>query len=466
MFGVTLDDVNAPTFDFMDLVAPGSREIVEERMRRLARGEALEPSYEFTALAAGGKEISVEASVSYVKYRDGVATQGVLRDVTERRRLEEQLSQAQKMDAVGRLAGGIAHDFNNLLTVIIGYSELLRSQELTADAVESIQKIQQAGEHAKSLTSQLLAFSRKQIIQPKIIDVNALVREHNKMLARLLGEDINIVTNLHAELDTVLVDPGQMEQVLLNIAVNARDAMPFGGTLTVETRNRKCDGEVGTAQVNEGQRECLVLTMSDTGVGMNEDTISRIFEPFFTTKGREKGTGLGLSTVYGIVKQNNGSIQVKSEPGQGSSFEIVFSVTDSPFSTESQVTEDADSLSGTETILLVEDDANVRDYMQSIISRHGYNVLTAENGEAALELHGKLADGVDLVISDVVMPRMSGPEFVKELLEHQPGLRHLFVSGYTDDAIVHHGVLDDGVELMQKPFSRMALLKKIRTLLD
>jgi len=466
MFGVTLNDVNAPGFDFMDLVAPSSRPIVEDRMKRLGKGEQLEPTYDFTAVTVDGTEVSVEATVSYVKFRDGVATQGILRDVTERRRLEEQLNQAQRMDAVGRLAGGVAHDFNNLLTVIIGYSEVLLAQQLPNDASESIERILQAGERAKGLTSQLLAFSRKQIIQPKIIDVHTLIRELNKMLERLLGEDIAIVTKLNAEFDTVLVDPSQMEQVVLNIAVNARDAMPFGGTLTIETRNEAIESPVGSADTDSHTARDLHLTLKDTGVGMNEATRSRIFEPFFTTKGREKGTGLGLSTVYGIVMQNHGAIDVTSEPGQGSTFGISFPVADTPFKEADLTVTEIRDLSGTETILLVEDDSNVRAYMSSIISKQGYTVHTAENGKAALEQYADKVDTIDLVVGDVVMPVMSGPEFMNELLTRRPDLKCLYVSGYTDDAIVHHGVLDDGVELMQKPFSREALLSKVRAMLD
>ncbi|MFQ5628332.1 MAG: PAS domain S-box protein, partial [bacterium] len=308
MFCVTPQAVNKPDFDFMELVAPKSRPVVEERLKRQARGEQLEPKYEFTALSTEGKEIEVEASVSYINYKDGIATQGILRDITERKLLEAQLRQAQKMEAVGRLAGGVAHDFNNMLTVILGYSDMLLYQDFPDEMRADVEQIKTAGERAKRLTSQLLAFSRKQVIKPKVLDLNILISEHNKMLGRLLGEDIVIETVLTPDLWTVKVDPGQIEQIIINIAVNARDAMPFGGTLTIETANAQFDEEYSRNHAETRPGRYVMLSISDTGVGMDEAIRSHIFEPFFTTKGRDKGTGLGLATVYGIVKQNKGFI--------------------------------------------------------------------------------------------------------------------------------------------------------------
>ena len=311
-----------------------------------------------------------------------------------------------------------------------------------------------------------MAFSRKQIIQPKIIDMNVLISEHNKMLGRLLGENIEIVTELEAESDKVLIDPGQMQQVVMNMAVNARDAMPFGGTLTVTTANLEISEESTERQPGSSPGHHLVLSVSDTGVGMNEATRSRVFEPFFTTKGRDKGTGLGLSTVYGIVKQNNGFIQVSSEPDKGTTFSILLPAVEPVAAENGQATDESKSFEGSETVLLVEDDENVRSFMESILSKHGYTVRTAENGDEALRVFREHPGGVDLVVTDVVMPIMSGRELVDKLRARQPDLKCIYVSGYTDEAIVHHGVLDEDVELIQKPFSREALLMKIREVLD
>jgi PAS domain S-box-containing protein len=466
MFGVTLRDVNAPTFDFINMVAPKSRPVVEERAKRLGAGEQLEPTYEFTAITSDGKEVDLEATVSYIKYKDGIATQGILRDITERNRLEEQLRQSQKMEAIGRLAGGVAHDFNNLLTVIIGYSELLLGHDLPRDAQDQINEIMRAGESAKRLTSQLLAFSRKQIAQPKLVGVNALLNEHNKMLRRLLGENIEIVTELEAATDTVLIDPGQIEQVVMNIAVNARDAMPFGGTLRIRTTNAELREGTGLRLPYVTPGSYLALLISDTGVGMNETVRSRVFEPFFTTKGRDKGTGLGLSTVYGIVKQNNGFIDVSSQPNEGTTFNILLPIADPTSARDGIARLESSDVRGTETVLLVEDDEGVRSYMMSILERQGYTVLPAAHGEEALRIHREHPRTIDLVVTDVVMPIMSGRELVDHLHATQPDLKCIFVSGYTDDAIVHHGVLDEGVVLIQKPFSRQALLAKIRDVLD
>jgi two-component system, cell cycle sensor histidine kinase and response regulator CckA len=326
IFGLKLEETNSPQFDFMQLVAPESRSLIEERMKRMARGEQLEPEYEFTAITKEGKRLEVEASVSYIRYKDGIATQGILRDVTERKQLEDQVRHIQKIEAVGRLAGGVAHDFNNLLTVINGYCELLLHRNLSEDVYDKIEQIHQAGQRASKLTSQLLAFSRKQVIQPKLININTVIINTDKMLRRLLGEDIEIMTNLHTDISIVKVDPVQMEQIIINLAVNARDAMPSGGKLYIRSNNVNFNQDFVDKHPGSKKGKYALLNMKDTGIGMDPETQSHIFEPFFTTKGRDKGTGLGLATVYGIVKQNQGYITVDSKPGKGAEFSIFLPV--------------------------------------------------------------------------------------------------------------------------------------------
>jgi len=466
MFGLTLEDVNKPDFDFIHLVAPKSRPLVEERIKRLAAREKLEPKYEFTALNARGEEIEVEASVTYVKYKDGIATQGIIRDITERKRLEEQLRQAQKMEAVGKLAGGVAHDFNNILTVINGYCDLLLLSELSEKVRTSIEQIQKAGQRAARLTSQLLAFSRKQIINPKILNLNDLILDQNKLLERLLGEDIEIDLHLFPGFGKVKVDPGQMEQVIMNIVVNARDAMPFGGKLTIETAIVKFDADYIKTHAEAKAGDYVMLAISDTGVGMDEATCSRIFEPFFTTKGREKGTGLGLATVYGIVKQNQGFIYVYSEPHKGTTFKIYLPQVKETTKRTKATPLDQSELRGSETILLVEDDAAVREITCSTLRDYGYKLLTAENGKEALQIFQKKRGNIQLLLTDVIMPVMGGKELAEKLLKKNPNLKVLYFSGYTDNAIAHHGVLEDGVEFIQKPYTHTELARRIREILD
>ncbi|MFI5180677.1 MAG: PAS domain S-box protein [Thermoanaerobaculia bacterium] len=393
---------------------------------------------------------------------------GMLTDITKRRHLEEQLRQSQKMEAVGLLAGGVAHDFNNLLTVITGNSELLLGQMTADDPFRvNLADIRHAGERAAALTRQLLAFSRKQILEPRILDLNDVVAGTEKLLRRLIGEDIVLTCILDQNLHRVTIDPSQMEQVILNIAVNARDAMPRGGRLTIETRNVE-----GTAapSVDTGPGKIprfVLLAISDTGCGMTPEIRSRVFEPFFTTKSPAKGTGLGLATVYGIVQQSGGHIDLRSVPGEGSRFEILLpAVEETP---AARVSSDARLRAvpkGTETILLVEDEEAVRRIIRLVLDASGYKVLEASNGEEALEIAHGLGGAIHLVVTDVVMPEMSGRELAERLRSQAPFLRVLFVSGYTDDAVIRHGVVDGRESFLQKPFSPLTLAKKVREALD
>ena len=390
---------------------------------------------------------------------------GIVQDITERKRLEEQFRHAQKMEAVGRLAGGVAHDFNNLLTAIIGYSQMALLRMGPDDkARREIQEIETAGQRAAALTGQLLAFSRKQVIQPTVLNLNIVVAELSRMLQRLIGEDIELVSDFDPELGFVKADRGQIEQIIMNLAVNARDAMPEGGKLIIETSNLELE-EGDTAEgIALPTGSYVKLSISDTGVGMNPETKSRIFEPFFTTKEQGKGTGLGLSTVYGIVKQSGGHISVESEESNGTKFRLYLpKVNEGAERTMEDLRQTP--AKGTETILLVEDEASVRKLAAMVLREIGYTVLEASGGEEALSLVSQYTGKIHLLLSDVVMPGMSGKELSERLKEQIPGMKVIFASGYTEDTILHHSVLDSEIEFIQKPFTPSSLSKKLRKVL-
>jgi PAS domain S-box-containing protein len=389
-------------------------------------------------------------------------------DVTERRALEQQLRQSQKMEAVGRLAGGIAHDFNNLLMVISGYCEFLLDK-INGDPVleNPAREIANAAERATSLTRQLLAFSRKQMLTPKILDLNAVVTENARMLTRMIGEDVDLVVVPGTELGAVKADPGQVEQVIMNLAVNARDAMPQGGKLTIDTSNATLDENFARSHAGARPGEYVKLAISDTGSGMDAETQSQIFEPFFTTKG-PKGTGLGLSTVYGIVKQSGGYIWVRSEVGKGATFEIYL-----PRVTETgEIASAAPSIlpsrppQRVETILLVEDEVNLRRLACQFLETQGYKVLEAADGAAAVQICAAHKGGIDLLLTDVIMPGMNGRELARRIVSLRPPVKVLYMSGYTENTISHNGTLDPGVNLLQKPFNLQSLKEKVREVLD
>jgi two-component system cell cycle sensor histidine kinase/response regulator CckA len=390
-----------------------------------------------------------------------------IEDVTERVRLEGQLRQGHKMEAVGRLAGGIAHDFNNLLTVIIGYSDLVLEEVAQGTSLHhDLEEIRHAATSAAGLTRQLLAFSRKQVLQPQILDLNSIVLRMNALLGRLIGEDVELRTRLANPLDRVRADPGQIEQIIMNLVLNAVDAMPYGGSLTVETANAEVDAHWVAQHPGAAGGGHVMLAISDTGVGMDQNVQARIFEPFFTTKERGQGTGLGLATVYGIVKQSGGSIFVYSEPGRGTTFKIFLPRTEQ-FADQPRAMPSAESsVGGTETILLVEDQPDVRAVTRNTLARHGYNVLEAGGGYEALSLLESHNGEVKLLLTDVVMPEMSGRQLAERAVIGRPQLRVLYTSGYTDDAIVHHGILDAGMAFIQKPFAPNVLLQAVRDLLD
>ena len=391
---------------------------------------------------------------------------GVATDITERTQLEEQLRQSQKLESVGRLAGGIAHDFNNMLTAINGYAELIMGRLPETDPMrEEVADIKRAAEKASLLTYQLLAFSRKQILRPKTLNLNDVVSDVSKMLQRLIGEDIAIVARLEADLDPVNADPGQVAQVLMNLSVNARDAMPDGGVLTLETANVDLDADYAAAHLGVQPGRYVMLAVSDTGIGMSPDIKRRIFEPFFTTKPVGKGTGMGLATVHGIVNQSGGSLWVYSEEGHGSTFKVYLPRALEPAARTENAAPGAALARGMETILLVEDEDMVRRLVRRTLEGCGYRILEATDGVAALDICG---DGtpIALLITDVVMPRMSGRELAGRLSASRPGLRVLFMSGYTDTAVTQHGMLDDATDFLQKPFTIQTLAEKVREVLD
>ncbi len=395
---------------------------------------------------------------------------GLIRDVSSQILLEEQIRQSQKMEAIGQLAGGVAHDFNNLLTIINGYSDMLLDGKKQGESTyEELQQIRQAGSRAAALTGQLLAFSRKQVLEPKILDVNLLIARTKEMLRRIIGEDIDLVTHYDASLAAIRADPGQFDQIILNLAVNARDAMPRGGKLTIETRNALLPDATNANPNNPISGKQVLITISDNGPGMNQKTLNRIFEPFFTTKKAGKGTGMGLSMVYGIVKQSGGEIQVFSkttEPGRGTSFKIYFPAVEDPAATITQNTDTRISLEGKETILVVEDEAPVRKLIGHTLSRYGYKLIMASGGSEAQELIKSVDHPIHLLLTDVIMPGMSGRELADIILKTHPDIQVCFMSGYTDDAISHHGILDQDLHFIQKPFLPSKLTAKIREILN
>ena len=389
----------------------------------------------------------------------------------ERKKLEEELRQAQKMEAIGTLAGGVAHDFNNILTIIIGNADLALKNVVKDDPLrEDLGEIKIAAERAASLTRQLIAFSRKQIITPRVLDLNELLTDiEKKMLSRLVGEDVELLTIPEPALWQVQVDPGQMEQVIMNLAINARDAMPTGGKLTIETANIDlAENYFYNHGIKKQPGPYVMLAVSDTGSGMDEKIKEHIFDPFFTTKvqGKGKGTGLGLSTVYGIVKQNNGFVWVYSEPDQGTTFKVYLPKVEGDADSEEKQRTPVVELGGSETVLIVEDDDSLRKLARNALQQHEYRVLDAENGEDALRVSQEHEGPIDLMITDVVMPKMGGKEAADRLRPLYPQMKVIYMSGYTDNAIVHHGVLAPGLNFIEKPFSPEGLAHKVREVLD
>jgi two-component system, cell cycle sensor histidine kinase and response regulator CckA len=448
-------DRNTETQWIGEALARGQRVALETKRQR-KDGTLVDVFMSGAPVVVNGVQVAF-----YALYRD-ISEQK--RAEEERRALEDQFRQAQKMEAVGRLAGGVAHDFNNLLMVISGYSEvLLAHTERDSLLYPKIEAIQQAADRASSLTRQLLAFSRKQMLELRVVDVNVIVEDMERLVRPLIGENITLDTRLASDLGRARADAGQLEQVIMNLVVNAKDAMPKGGKITIETANESLgDGPKENLYIQPGRY--VLLSITDTGCGMDKETQSRIFEPFFTTKEKGKGTGLGLSTVYGIVKQSGGYIFAKSEMGHGTTFRIYLPQVEDALEPMTPV-RPSQAVGGSETILLVEDEASVRQLVRETLEAGGYKLLEAENGEAALRVASSHSGPIDILITDVVMPGMSGQELSRQLCISDPALKVLYLSGYTEDSIIHEGALEAGTAFLQKPFTLQALSRKVREVL-
>ena len=463
------------TRTFQSITAPADLEGDLASMRRLVAGEISSYQIQKHFVRASGLSVSVLMNVSLVRGIDGRPRYFIkqVQDITERlaaeealRKTEGQLRQSQKMEAVGQLAGGVAHDFNNLLTVIIGRAELLEDRaELPEKVLRSIKLIHETGSRAAVLTRQLLQFSRQQILQPQVIDLNALIPGMQELLRRLISEDIDLTLKLNAKLGKIKADPGQIEQVVMNLVINARDAMPKGGKISIETKCVEFDEKYCATHPDATPGPHVMIAIADTGCGMDEKIRARIFEPFFTTKEIGKGTGLGLSTVYGIVKQSGGNIYVHSEVNQGTIFKVYFP----EIKEQAQAAISTGHLpvpGGGETILLVEDEANIRALLNEILTEKGYTVLVANDGENAIACSKDHKEKIHLLLTDVVMPKMNGKEVASRLLQDRPDMKVIFMSGYTSDAIVSRGVLDEGIEFLEKPFTSTSVAKRVRQILD
>jgi len=453
--------------DFGAITHPADLPANLERFHQLVAGEAPNFVLEKRYIRKTGEIVWVRNSVSLLRDDQGVPSNTVYlcEDITARKQAEEalrqkdeQLRQATKMEAIGQLAGGLAHDFNNLLTVINGYSELLLEQRDS----DSVRQIRNAGERAAALTRQLLAFSRQQVLQPRVLDLNTLIAETASMLRRLIGEDIELVTALDAAPSRIKADPAQIQQVIMNLAINSRDAMPQGGTLVIRTANP--DGVEQHALDDRKHGSQVAVVVSDTGIGMDAETRSHIFEPFFTTKGLGRGTGLGLALVYGVVQQSGGSIEIDSEPDQGATFRLYFPVVEES-AEPTAVQPPESSAKRPATILLVEDETPVREVANLMLNNAGYVVLQAACGEEALRLCEEYPGEIDLLLTDIVLPGMSGPEIFRGVSSRRPGIKVLYMSGYAGETVLRHGALE-GLKIAEKPFTKDELIRKVQEALE
>jgi PAS domain S-box-containing protein len=467
LFGLTPEQAPRTQGEFFALIHPDDRRAIEDALEK-ASVERSELSVEFRAIWPDGS-LHWNASRARVLFEDGrpVKLLGIGIDIGHQKQLEEQFRQAQKMEAVGQLAGGVAHDFNNLLTAVLGNANLLQEEPNLSETVrDEITEIVKAAERAAGLTRQLLAFGRKQVMQPTIVDLNALVADMGHMLRRLIGEHIQLAMALAPSLARVRADASQLEQVILNLAINARDAMPTGGRLSIETANVDIDDSYSQSHVGVRPGKYVMLAVSDTGTGMDEETKIHLFEPFFTTKDRTKGTGLGLATVYGIVKQSNGYIWVNSEKGHGSSFKVYLPVAGRVEQVDRPGLPVSRPARGSEMLLVVEDEPSVRQLTKILLEKAGYRVVIAANAQEAAELFQRHGESIALLITDVVMPGPSGPALLRHLSEQRHGLKVLYMSGYADDAVASQGALDPGAAFLQKPFTADRLVRKVREALE
>ncbi|NIQ39845.1 MAG: PAS domain S-box protein [Proteobacteria bacterium] len=469
MMGYRRDEFCSPDFDFLSLIAPESIELIKSNLAKHQRGEEVEP-YEYSLITKNGNRIEVIINTKLINCEGELSILVIVTDITENKRLEAQLLWSQKMETVGRLAGGVAHDFNNMLTTIRGCAEIgMAKLDDTHPLHNDLHEIIRAADRAASLTRRLLAFSRRQMTEPKVIDLNHVLLDMDPMLRRLIGEDIELVTLPGEDLGRTEIDPGQIQQVIVNLSVNARDAMPDGGKLTIETGNVTFDREYAKRHVGATPGDYVMLAVADTGIGMTEEVQAHLFEPFFTTKETGRGTGLGLATCYGIVKQVGGNIWVDSKPNVGTRFKIYLPRVDGePEGPPERQAEGSGELPrGTETILLVEDESSVRRVTARTLRELGYSVLETENGEEALRIareYGKKL--IHLMLTDIVMPQMGGKELADRMKTKRPGIKVLFFSGYTGEGVADSTGLFSGMNLLHKPFSSATLAYKVRDILD
>jgi PAS domain S-box-containing protein len=450
-----------------DVIAPAERERLRGYVDARDRGAAVPVRYEVQMVRRDGKPAWADVSLTQVLWDGQPAWLSTLMDITERRQLEEQLRQAQKMEAVGRLAGGVAHDFNNLLTAITGYTDMVREDLDPGDPHRAdLDEVRGAADRAAALTRQLLAFSRRQVLQPQVLDLNEVVRGLEKLLRRIIGEDVILDARLTPDLPGVRADPGQIEQVIVNLAVNSRDAMPGGGRLTIETSQVSLDQEYADSHPGVRPGRYVLVAVTDTGQGMDQETQLHAFEPFFTTKTSGKGTGLGLATVYGIVRQSEGHVAAYSEVGVGTTMKVYLPEVEGAAESLAPHVTETPAPSGAETVLLVEDEEGVAKLARKVLERQGYTVLRARDGAEAVALGQAHPGLIDLLVTDVVMPGMGGPEAADLLRRLRPALRILFMSGYADQAVTGHRILDPSVPYLQKPFTPEALARKVRDVLD
>jgi two-component system, cell cycle sensor histidine kinase and response regulator CckA len=469
-----------------DIVHPGDKERAQWHVNERRTGERRTRSFEVQLLAADNKDTSADSDKKgrhknpiFVLHAEGIydksnpagntflGTQAIARDISEKKMIEEQLRQAQKMEAIGLLAGGIAHDFNNMLTVVLGYADVLL-MEMTEDSpfYKKLKHIRNAGESAKSLTGQLLSYSRRQILKPEILDLNSIILHMEPMIQRMIKENIELTIELQKDLDFIKTDPTQMEQIIMNLTGNANDAMPDGGKLEIKTENIVLDSDFTSKNVGSTEGFFVKLSVSDTGVGLDDDLKENIFDPFFTTKEIGKGTGLGLATVYGIIKQSNGNIWVNSSPGQGTRFDIFLPRSDEKPQAKEEQHDFTKTRKTTGTIMVVEDEKEILEFISQLLKEKGYNVLEAADGKKALKQFHAYDKPVHLLLTDVIMPNMNGPQLAQKLAAENPGLKILFMSGYTDNIIAQMGVLDIDKEFIKKPFLPLELLNKISEMLD
>jgi two-component system cell cycle sensor histidine kinase/response regulator CckA len=465
-FGYSPDEWHADPELILKIVHPEDRHLKESVLRGdFTNGSTIT----LRCINRNGNTVWIEQRNTRVLDPDGrlIAIEGIARDITERHLLEDQLRQSQKMEAIGLLAGGLAHDFNNMLTVIIGYSDLILSDDApSVQIVAKVDQVKRAAEHAAALTGQLLAFGRRQIVQRRVLDVNTIVESTSLMLRRSIGEDIELVTSLDAGLESIKADAGQIEQILMNLVVNAKDAMPAGGKITIETKNVTLDEPRAAGSPAGDPKPYVMLAVKDSGCGMDASTQARIFEPFYTTKELGKGTGLGLSIIYGIVKQSSGHIRVISELGQGARFEILLPRCEKMGEIREIPAACAEPTTGTETVLVVEDEPGVRQLIAKVLQNRGYDVRIARDGNEALRLCEEHEGEIGLILTDMIMPGMSGPALVESLRKLHPAMRVLYMSGYAGDVLASDRGLDPGIPFIQKPFTSVGLLTKIREVLD